>query len=123
MNEVLKDKDGNILNPNIPRYDKFKNKMDDVFKFQELGKAVEIGANWNGDVDLGEYQTPEGYKYLGVITNESGYGDQWQVTYARYGGNHIYAYVKSYYNSTLVSSLHCRVIFVKEDYYNINKVS
>ena len=28
MNEVLKNKDGNILNPNIPRYEKFKNKME-----------------------------------------------------------------------------------------------
>lgn len=123
MNKVLKNKDDKILDFKIPGYEKFKSKMDDIFKFQELGKAVEIGANWNGNVDLGEYQTPEGYKYLGVITNESGYGDQWQVTYSRYGGNHIYAYVKSYYNSTLISSLHCRVIFVKTEYYNLNKVS
>ena len=117
------DKDEKILDPNIPRYEKFKNKMDDVFKFQELGKAVEIGANWNGSVDMGEYQTPEGYKYLGVITNESGYGDQWQVTYGQYGGSHIYAYIKSYFNGNLTASVRCRAIYVKTDYYNDNLVT
>lgn len=123
MNYVLKDKDGNILNPDIPQYEKFKNKMDDIFKFQEFSLPVEIGANFNGSVDLGEYHTPNGYKYLGVLTNFNGYGDQWQVTYSRYGGNHIYAYIKSYFGATLVSSVECRVIFIKEDYYNANKVS
>ena len=122
MNEVLKDNEGKILNPNIPRYEKLKNKMDDVLKFQEFGVAVEIGANYNGSVNMGKVKTPEGYTYLGIVSNNNGYGDQWQVTYSKYGEN-VYAYIKSYHGATLTSGVHCRVIFVKTDYYSLNKFS
>lgn len=122
-NNILKAQNGTELDPKITSYEDFKNKMDDIFKFQELVKSVVIGANYNTGVDMGEYHVPEGYSYLGVISYSAGYGDAWQVTFARYGGNHIYAYIKSYYSSTLTSSLICRVIFVKTDYYNDNLVT
>lgn len=116
------DKDEKILNPNIPRYEKFKNKMDDIFKFQEFGMAVEIGANYNTSVNMGNLKTPSGYNFLGLVSYSNGFSDQWQVTYGNQGGT-IFAYIKSYYNATLSAGVHCRAIFVKEDYYNINKVS
>ena len=122
MNEVLIDKDNKILDPNIPRYEKLKNKMDNILKFQEFGMAVEIGANYNTSVNMGNLKTPSGYKYLGLVSNSNGYSDQWQVTYGVQGGT-VFAYIKSYYNAVLTNSIHCRAIYVKEEYYSQNLVS
>lgn len=133
MNDVLKDKTGKILDFKIPGYEKkvnslksendeIKNNLNNLFKFQDFHIAVHIGGLAKVSTVMGKLKVPSGYTYLGVIANNNGYGDAWQVTYSEYGNN-IVAYIDSYINSTLDNSLKCKAIFVKTDYYNQNLVS
>lgn len=122
MNEVLKNKDDEILDPKIPRYEKLKNNINSLFKYKLFSQAVLIGGNANVAVNMGELNTPAGYTFIGVLSMNGGYSDQWQVTYALYG-TAIFAYVKSYYNSNLSNTIRCMAVFVKTDYYNQNLVS
>lgn len=119
---ALKDKDGAIIDANIPRYEKFKQDASSFFKFEDMQKSVMIAANGQAGVDIGEYHAPEGYDILGVIPLSNGVGDVWQVTYSQYGGKHIYAYIKSYFNGNLTSTVRCRVIYVSLEYYNQNLI-
>lgn len=122
MNEVLKDKEEGILNPKIPRYEKLKENVNDLLKFQHFSFPVYIGGNANVSTSVGQLKTPSGYTLLGVLPLENGYPDQWQVTYSRYGTG-IQAYIKSYYGSNLQATLQCVAVFVKSAYYNQNLVS
>lgn len=121
MNEVLKDNEGKILNPNIPRYEKLKNKMNDLFKFEYISSGnIDVPANASRAINIGTYHTPTGYKLLGFVALDVGWGDQWQVTFGRYGGDSVWAYIKSYYAAQLTSTVSCTAIYVKTDYYNEN---
>ena len=122
MNEILKNKDDEILDPNIPRYEKLKNNINSLFKYKLFSQAVLIGGNTNVAVNMGELNTPAGYTFIGVLSMNGRYSDQCQVPYALYG-TAIFAYVKSYYNSNLSNTIRCMAVFVKTDYYNQNLVS
>ena len=122
MNEVLINKDDKILNPNIPRYEKFKKDVNSLFKFKFFSQGVQIGAMAKVSTVMGELKIPSGYTCLGIIPCDNGYGDSWQVTYSKYGNN-VVAYIDSYINTTLNSTLQCMAVFVKTDYYNQNLVS
>lgn len=119
---ALKDKNGKILDFKIPTYEKFKNVSSSFFKFEDMQKSVMIAANGQAGVDIGEYHAPEGYDILGIIPLSNGVGDAWQVTYGQYGGKHIYAYIKSYFNGNLTSTVRCRVIYINLEYYNQNLI-
>ena len=73
-------------------------------------------------VTMGSFSVPEGYTYVGCIANENGYGDQFLVTYSKYGEN-ITAMVHNQFASNLTKTLKCIVIYVKEDYYNANLIT
>lgn len=122
MNEVLKDGSGKILDPNIPRYENFKKNVNSLFKFQHFSLPVYIGGNANISASVGQINKPNGYTLLGILPLESGYADQWQVTYSRYGTG-VQAYIKSYYSSDLQATLQCVAVYVKTNYYNQNLVS
>ena len=122
-NNVLKNKDDEILDFKIPGYEKFKRDVNSFFKFEDMQKSVMIASNGQAGVDMGEYHLPDGYELLGVVALSNGIGDAWQVTYGKYGGSHIYAYIKSYFNGNLTASVRCRAIYVKTDYYNDNLVT
>lgn len=121
-NNILKAQNGTELDPNIPRYEKLKNNINSLFKYKLFSKAVLIGGNANVAVNMGKLNTPAGYTFIGLLSMNGGYGDQWQVTYSLYG-TAIFAYVKSYYNSDLSNTIRCMAVFVKTDYYNQNLVS
>ena len=121
---VLEDKDGGIIDANIPRYEKFKNKMDDIFKFEHIQSgAIDLPANSNRAINIGVYHIPEGYEYIGVLPLSGGIADAVQTTFSRYNGNNIYVYINSFYPAQLTFSVSCTVIYVKTDYYNQNLVS
>ncbi len=105
MTNVLKDLNGNILNPKIPRY-------EDIIKIQEFSQSITINGNGNTWVTMGKLTIPNGYIFLGITTVGNGIGDQWQVTYSKYGEN-IVAYIKSYYNEQIASTLKCTALFLK----------
>ena len=122
-NNILKAQNGTELDPKITSYEDFKNKIDNFLKFEDMQKSVMIASNGQAGVDMGEYHQPNGYELLGIVAMSNGVGDAWQVTYGQYGGSHIYAYIKSYFNGNLTASVRCRVIYVKTDYYNQNLIS
>ena len=122
MNEVLKDKNNKILDPKFPRYEKFKEDINSLFKFQFFSHGVQIGAMAKVSDVMGKLNTPNGYTFVGVMNVSNGYGDSWQVVYSEYSGN-IVAVIDSYIGATLTSTLQCMAVFVKTDYYNQNLVS
>lgn len=77
-----------------------------------------VGVNANMTVSMGSIATPSGYEFVGIIPVENGYGDQWQVTYAKYGANGVFAYIKSYYGATLQAGLQCNVVFIKSGLFS-----
>lgn len=96
--------------------------LNELFKFQYFFKPVVIGANGNIGTIMGALNVPDGYKFIGTLAINNGYGDQWVVTYAKYANN-IVAYIASFYNGSLTSQLECMAVFIKEEYYNNNLVS
>ncbi len=102
---LVNNKSKEIVNLKIPRY-------EDIIKIQGFTQTVSIVANGNTWVTMGNLVVPDGYTFIGVIPVANGVGDQWQVTYAKYGDN-IVAYIKSYYNGQLSSSLKCTALFLR----------
>lgn len=97
-------------------------KVNSIFKFKKYEKEVTMNGTSSKAVTMGSFSAPEGYVYLGCIANENGYGDQFLVTYSKYGEN-ITAMVHNQFASNLTKILKCIVIFVKEDYYNANLIT
>lgn len=89
-----------------------------VFKLITRTKSVTMPANSNKAFDMGAITAYSGYTLMGFLPQDNGYGDQWTVTYARYGSeNHLYAYVKSYYGASLNATLKCVVVYAKNGTY------
>ncbi len=99
-----------------------KTKVDSLFKFKKYEKEVTMNGTSSKAVTMGSFSVPEGYTYVGCIANENGYGDQFLVTYSKYGEN-ITAMVHNQFASNLTKTLKCIVIYVKEDYYNANLIT
>lgn len=97
-------------------------KVNSIFKFKKYEKEVTMNGTSSKAVTMGSFINIEGYTYLGCIANENGYGDQFLVTYSKYGEN-ITAMVHNQFASNLTKILKCIVIFVKEDYYNTNLIT
>lgn len=117
-NPILKDKNENIQNPKIPRYEKLKNEVKSLFKFQQVSQQVTIDGNGNIGTPIADLENPTGYTLLGILPKVNGYGDQWQVTYSAYSQK-VYAYIKSYYSESLTSTLQCTVVYINSDYLNV----
>ena len=92
------------------------NFIGDLFKFQTLSVPIEIAGNGHASFQMGWLDEAEEYSYLGILSKESGFGDQWTITYSLYQGNKIYADVRNNYSQTLSSSITCTVVYIKSDY-------
>lgn len=90
--------------------------FNNLFKFQTLSVPIEIAGNGHASFQMGWLDEAEEYSYLGILSKESGFGDQWTITYSLYQGNKIYADVRNNYSQTLSSSITCTVIYIKSDY-------
>ena len=90
--------------------------FNNLFKFQTLSVPIEIAGNGHAAFQMGWLDKTGGYSYLGILSKESGFGDQWTITYSLYQGNKIYADVKNNYSQTLSSSITCTVVYIKSDY-------
>lgn len=90
--------------------------FNNLFKFQTLSVPIEIAGNGHASFQMGWLDKTEGYSYLGILSKESGFGDQWTITYSLYQGNKIYADVRNNYSQTLSSSITCTVVYIKSDY-------
>lgn len=92
--------------------EKFYNYPKNWLKIRKIEQSVTIGANGFTNIDFGTLTIPNGYTYIGVVTEENGFGDQWLVSYAKYGDN-LVAVVHSKYNVSLNGTLKCKVLFIK----------
>lgn len=123
-NNVLKNKDDEILDFKIPGYEKFKQDASSFFKFENITSgSIDVPANSNRAINIGTYHTPKGYEYIGVLPLSGGIADAVQTTFSKYNGNNIYVFIKSYYPAQLSLAVVCTVIYVKSDYYNQNLIS
>lgn len=99
------------------------NFIGDLFKFQTLSVPIEIAGNGHASFQMGWLDETEGYSYLGILSKESGFGDQWTITYSLYQGNKIFADVRNNYSQTLSSSITCTVIYIKSDYLSTTMIA
>ena len=97
-------------------------KVDGIFKFKKYTKNITISGTSSKSITMGSFTNIESYVYIGCIPLANGIGDQFLVSYGKYGNN-ITAMVHNQYAMQLAGDLVCVAIFVKEDYYNTNLMS
>lgn len=97
-------------------------KVDGIFKFKKYTKNITISGTSSKSITMGSFSDIEGYVYIGCIPLANAIGDQFLVSYSRYGNN-ITAMVHNQYAMQLSGDLICVAIFVKEEYYNTNLMS
>lgn len=116
LNTVNKTSTVNAINEVVGRIEEEETNLKTLFKFKTLSVPISITGNGHAAFQMGWLDTTGGYSYLGILSKESGFGDQWTITYSLYQGNKIYADVKNNYSQTLSSSISCTVVYVKSDY-------
>ena len=116
LNTVDKTSTVNAINEVVGRIEEEETNLKTLFKFKTLSVPISIAGNGHAAFQMGWLDQTGGYSYLGILSKESGYGDQWQITYSLYQGNKIYADVKNNYSQTLSSSIACTVVYIKSDY-------
>lgn len=84
---------------------------NDSFKFRLYSSSATVPANGEISINLGVPNAPSGYEYLGCIPYQSGYGDQWVISYGLYQDN-IYAKIISTWGSPLTSTISCYVVYI-----------
>lgn len=97
-------------------------KVDSIFKFKKYTKNITISGTSSKSITMGSFSDIEGYVYIGCIPLANAIGDQFLVSYSRYGNN-ITAMVHNQYAMQLSGDLICVAIFVKEEYYNTNLIT
>lgn len=85
---------------------------NDSFKFRLFSSSATVPANGEISINLGVPNAPSGYEYLGCIPYQSGYGDQWVISYGLYQDS-IYAKIISTWGSPLTSTISCYVVYIK----------
>lgn len=89
-----------------------KIESEPLLKRQYFSQSITVVANGVASVTMGAISVPEGYELWGILPDLGGFGDQWTVTFTRYGDG-VTAKVKSYFTSTLTSRISCSVVYVR----------
>lgn len=84
---------------------------NDSFKFRLFSSSATVPANGEISINLGVPNAPSGYEYLGCIPYQSGYGDQWVISYGLYQDS-IYAKIISTWGGALTSTISCYVVYI-----------
>lgn len=61
---------------------------------------------------MGSLNIPTGYTYIGVISKDSDYGDQFLCSFQRYG-DHMYVVVRNTFAGQLAGEVSCTALFLK----------
>jgi len=85
---------------------------NDSFKFRLFSSSATVPANGEISINLGAPNAPSGYEYLGCIPVQSGYGDQWVISYGIYQDN-LYAKIISTWGGALTNTISCYAIYIK----------
>lgn len=86
--------------------------LDNLIKTQSFAGHVNLPSKGEGNVDMGYLNIPTGYTYIGVISKDSDYGDQFLCSFQRYG-DHIYVVVRNTFAGTLTGDVSCTALFLK----------
>ena len=90
-----------------------KIESEPLLKRQYFSQSITVAANGVVSVTMGAISVPEEYELWGILPDLGGFGDQWTVTFTRYGDG-VTAKVKSYFTSTLTSRISCSVVYVRK---------
>lgn len=86
--------------------------LDNLIKTQSFAGHVNLTSKGEGNVDMGYLNIPTGYTYIGVISKDSDYGDQFLCSFQRYG-DHIYVVARNTFAGTLTGDVSCTALFLK----------
>ena len=92
--------------------DTLNSNLDNLIKTQSFAGYVNLPSKGEGNVDMGRLNIPTGYTYIGVISKDSDYGDQFLCSFQRYG-DHIYVVVRNTFAGTLTGGVSCTALFLK----------
>ncbi|OUO26025.1 hypothetical protein [Eubacterium sp. An3] len=92
--------------------DELNSNLDNLIKTQSFAGYVNLPSKGEGNVDMGRLNIPTGYTYIGVISKDSDYGDQFLCSFQRYG-DHIYVVVRNTFAGTLTGDVSCTALFLK----------
>ena len=98
--------------PNVAELNS-KIESEPLLKRQYFSQSITVAANGVASVTMGAISVPEEYELWGILPDLGGFGDQWTVTFTRYGDG-VTAKVKSYFTSTLTSRISCSVVYVRK---------
>lgn len=80
---------------------------------QSFSQKVTVSANGTKSVTMGAISVPTGYELVGIAPVLGGYGDNWSVTFSKYGSN-VYAYIKNYFAQSLTNTISCNALYLKK---------
>ena len=86
--------------------------LNGKLKTQSFTASVILPGKGDGSVNMGSLNIPTGYTYIGVISKDSDYGDQFLCSFQRYG-DHIQAVVRNVYANQLSGDVSCTALFLK----------
>ena len=86
--------------------------LNGKLKTQSFTAPVILPGKGDGSVNMGSLNIPTGYTYIGVISKDSDYGDQFLCSFQRYG-DHIYVVVRNTFAGTLTGDVSCTALFLK----------
>ncbi len=86
--------------------------LNGKLKTQSFTASVILPGKGDGSVNMGSLNIPTGYTYIGVISKDSDYGDQFLCSFQRYG-DHIHAVVRNVYVNQLSGDVSCTALFLK----------
>ena len=86
--------------------------LNGKLKTQSFTAPVILPGKGDGSVNMGSLNIPTGYTYIGVISKDSDYGDQFLCSFQRYG-DHIHAVVRNVYVNQLSGDVSCTALFLK----------
>lgn len=86
--------------------------LKNLIKTQSFTASVLLPGKGEGNVNMGKINIPSGYTYIGVVSKDSDYGDQFLCSFQRYGSN-MYVVIKNTYGSQLSGDVTCTALFLK----------
>ena len=93
-------------------YRRLSSWLNGNIKTQSFTAPVILPGKGDGSVNMGSLNIPTGYTYIGVISKDSDYGDQFLCSFQRYG-DHIHAVVRNVYVNQLSGDVSCTALFSK----------
>ena len=100
------------LNSNLTDVEESVAGLNGNIKTQSFTAPVILPGKGDGSVNMGSLNIPTGYTYIGVISKDSDYGDQFLCSFQRYG-DHIHAVVRNVYVNQLSGDVSCTALFSK----------